>query len=307
MSRHQQIAIFEAVAREGSFAAAARHLGLSKITVVRSTAALERRLGVILLQRDTRGVATTDIGAIYAAECARLLREIEHAEASASGLHTEPRSRLKLTMPRLFGDQLLMPVLLDYLDACPGVEMSIGYQNNFPNLYEEGVDVAVMIGAPPDSSMVARKVGSVRPVLCASPGYLKRQGEPQTPQDMIAHSTVVGSPEAGALEWRYSHAPTAKSQVLKCTTQQEAIEAALANVGITRCLNYQVHHYVRAGQLRELLPAFAPPAIPAYLVYREGRKATARVRSFVDYAVGRLREHPALEGNESLSPRPQRL
>jgi molybdate transport repressor ModE-like protein len=297
MSRYQQIAIFEAVAREGSFAAAARYLGISKITIVRSIAALERRLGVTLLERDTRGVTTTNPGAIFAAECARLLRAIEHAEASISGLHSEPQGRLKVTMPRLFGDQLLMPVLLDYLDASPGVEMSIGYQNNFPNLYEEGVDVAVMIGALPDSSMVARKVGSVRPVLCASPGYLKRQGEPQTPQDISDHATVVCSPEGGSLEWRFSHTPTATSQVLKCTTQQEAIEAALAHVGITRCLNYQVHQYVRTGQLRELLPAYAPPAIPAYLVYREGRRATARVRSFVNYAVGRLREHPALEGN----------
>ena len=300
MDRHRQMQVFEAVAREQGLAAASRALDVSEATVGRTLAALEKRLGAKLLERSTRGVTLTDIGRTFAHECTRLLRAADEADASANGLHSEPRGLLSLVAPLLFGERLLVPVVLDYLDAWPGVEIALAYQDRFPNLHEEGVDVAVLIGALPDSFMVARKVGDVRQVVCASPDYLARHPAPRTPTDLAAHSLVFCSADSRMLEWRFEHQGSSRNvalkPVLRCTTQSAAIDATLRGAGLACCLNFQVHEHLQAGRLQPVLEGFEPDSIPVHLVYREGRRASARVRSFVDYAVERMRSHPVLHG-----------
>ena len=155
--RHRQMEVFAAVASTRGLAAAARQLGVSHASVSRSLAALEQRLGALLLTRSTRGVELTDAGRGFACECARLLGLADHADASARGLHVEPRGRLTLTMPRLFADRLLMPVVLEFLDTWPEVDISLTCLDRFPNLHEEGVDVALLVGPLPDVHVVARK------------------------------------------------------------------------------------------------------------------------------------------------------
>jgi DNA-binding transcriptional LysR family regulator len=298
MDRHHEMRVFSAVASDLSLAAAARQLSLSAPTVTRAMAALENRLGVHLLERSTRGVRLTEAGERFASDCRRLLEEVEKAEASASGLHAQPRGHLNLAMPLLFGQQLLMPILLDYLHAYPQVEIFAQYLDRFPNLHEDGVDVAVLVGALPDSSLFAQKVGYIRRVLCASPGYLSKHAAPQTPQELSSLETVHSLADARVPQWRFTGNGESINITLRprliCANNQAAIAAACRGAGLTRCMSYQIHHLLASDALVRVLQAYEPPALPVHLVYREGRKAAARVRSFVDFTVSRLREHPAL-------------
>lgn len=298
MDRHRQMVIFDAVAREQGLAAAARALHVSEATVSRSLAALEKRLGACLLERSTRGAMLTEAGRQFASDCTRLLQAADEADASANGLHSEPRGLLNVVTPLLFGEQLLMPLVLAFLDTWPGIEISMTYQERFPNLHEEGADVAVLIGALPDAYMVARKVGQVRQMICASPDYLSRHAAPLTPNELSAHSLVFSSADSRLQEWRFQRDGAARSvalrPALRCTTQVAAIDAALSSAGLASCLSYQVHDHLKAGRLIPVLARFEAAPLPVHLVYREGRRASARVRSFVDFAVERMREHPML-------------
>ncbi|MWV17005.1 LysR family transcriptional regulator [Pseudomonas sp. L-22-4S-12] len=298
MDRQQQMQVFLAVSQTLSLAAAARQLELSAPTVTRAIDALEARLNLTLLQRSTRGVLLTEAGERFAADCQRILAEVLEAEASASGLHSQPRGHLTVSVPLLFGQELMPAILLDYLQQYPEVQLYVRYLDRQPNLHEEGVDVAILAGALPDSSLFALKAGQIRRVVCASPAYLSRRGTPQHPNELGDHQIIHSSADARLTEWRFQvdgsqrHYPLRPR--LSCTTNQAAIRAACADGGLTRCMSYQVHERLQRGELVEVLQGFGLPELPVHVVYREGRRAAARVRSFVDFAVGRLREHPAL-------------
>lgn len=298
MDRHHEMSVFLAVASELSLAAAARRLNISAPTVTRALASLESRLGVTLLQRSTRGVILSEAGERFAGDCQRILGEVSDAEASASGLHAEPRGHLNLASPLLFGQQLLIPIVLDYLHDYPEVQVFAHYMDRFPNLHEEGVDVAMLAGELADSSLFALRVGTIRRIVCASPAYLAAQGTPQHPEELRSHQVVHSSADARLPEWRFREVDTTLSVALRprlsCATNQAAISAACLHAGLTRCMSYQVHEQITQGRLVRVLQEFEPAAVPVHLVYREGRKAAARVRSFVDFASQRLRQHPAM-------------
>ncbi|MDA7086745.1 LysR family transcriptional regulator [Pseudomonas sp. SA3-5] len=298
MDRYQQMRAFQAVAEALSLAAAARRLSLSAPTLTRAIATLEQRLGAPLLSRSTRGVRLTEAGQRFALDCQRILREVAEADELASGLHRQPRGLLRLSTPLLFGQQVLTPILLDYLDAYPEVQILGQYLDRVPNLHEEGLDVAIQVGELVDSSLYALRVGHIRHVVCASPAYLAAQGEPETPQSLRARQIIHSSADTRLPEWRFQHngqALTVNLQPrLSCATTQAAIAAACRDAGLTRCMSYQIHAQLQAGHLRTVLTAFELPSQPVHLVYREGRRAAARVRSFVDFAAAKLRQHPAL-------------
>lgn len=290
--------IFQAVAEDLSLAAAARRLGLSPPTVTRAIDALEERLGVLLLTRSTRGASLTEAGERFLPDCRRILAEVVEAEESACGLHAQPRGQLSLSMPLLFGQLLMTPTLLDYLNTYPEVQIFAQYQDRFPNLHEEGVDVAILVGALPDSSLFAMKVGAIRRVICASPDYLLEHGEPRHPGELSTHRIVHSSADARLPEWRVLDNGQQRSfnflPRFTCATNQAAIAAACLGAGLTRCMSYQIHDLLEQGRLNCVLRDYELPDLPVYVVYREGRRAAARVRSFVDFVVTRLREHPAL-------------
>ncbi|WP_372866491.1 LysR family transcriptional regulator [Pseudomonas sp.] len=298
MDRYQQMRAFQAVAEDLSLAAAARRLNLSAPTLTRAIATLEQRLGAPLLSRSTRGVQLTETGQRFALDCQRILHEVSEADESASGLHRQPRGRLTLATPLLFGQQVLTPILLDYLDAYPEVQILGQYLDRVPNLHEEGVDVAIQVGELADSSLYALQVGHIRHVVCASPAYLAAQGEPVTPQSLKARQIIHSSADTRLPEWHFQHNGRTLAlnlhPRLSCATTQAAIAAACRGAGLTRCMSYQIHAQLQTGQLRTVLTAFELPSQPVHLVYREGRRAAARVRSFVDFAAAKLREHPAL-------------
>jgi len=293
MDRHDEMTAFLAVVEDRSLAAAARRLNVSAPTVTRAIAALESRLGVALLARSTRGVQLTQAGERFAHDCARIVREVAEAERSAAGLHAQPRGLLTLAAPLLFGQHLLTPLLLDYLEQYPDVQLAGQFMDRVPNLHEEAVDVAVLAGELPDSSLFATRVGSIRRVVCASPAYLAAHGEPEAPGALVGHRVVHSLADARLPEWRFQLDGTPLSvgvrPRLTCATNQAAIVAASCGAGLTRCMSYQIAGQLTAGDLKLVLTAYELQVMPVHVAYREGRRAAARVRSLVDFAVARLR------------------
>jgi DNA-binding transcriptional LysR family regulator len=292
MERYRDMHLFAALAGQPSLASAARRAQVSGPTLMRAVARLEARLHVALLARSTRGASLTDAGHAYLADCLRLLAAVAAAEASAKGLHDEAQGNLRVFLPLLFSRYVMAPVLASYLERYPDVRLEARYHDYYPNLHEEGLDVAILVGELPSSTLIARRVGQVRPILCASPEYLAAHGEPRHPGDLERHHLIAS---AGQVQWAFPGCQFKGHARLSCATVQGAINAAVQGAGLIRCLSYPLHEFLLSGQLCRVLPDFESPPLPLHVVYREGRNAPMRVRSFVDHCVAALREHPAFQ------------
>lgn len=299
MDRLQAMTTFVAVVDSGGFASAARKLNLSPPVVTRAVAELEERLGLRLLTRTTRVVRVTDAGARFAEDCRRILADIDEAEIAATGTHAAPRGTLTLTAPVLFGQLYVMPIVVRYLQQFPEVDAQCLFLDRVVNVVEEGIDVAVRIGELPDSSLQAARVGYVRRVLVAAPSYLKAHGVPQRPEDLAQHTIASAAGVTPVSEWRFNDGGQALLQRvqprLRTTTNDSAIAAAVTGLGITRLMSYQVAAHVRSGALQVLLEDFETAPLPVHVVHHEGRRATQKVRAFVDLTVDTLRADPALK------------
>jgi DNA-binding transcriptional LysR family regulator len=267
---------------------------MSPPAVTRAIATLEKRLGVQLLHRTTRHVRTTEVGNRYLEDARRILSDADAADEAAAGINTQPRGRVAVTAPVLFGRMFVMPGIVEYLARYPGTEVNAVFLDRVVNLLEEGFDVGIRIGQLPDSNLHALRVGSVRLVLCASEEYLKRSRAPRTPQDLLEHSLIASRAGGDSFEWRFEGRLLRTRPRLSVTTNDAAIEAALRGFGITRLLSYQVAPLVAAGKLKLILEKYEPPALPIHIVHQEGRHASAKVRTFVDLMIQRLREDLAL-------------
>jgi DNA-binding transcriptional LysR family regulator len=304
MDHLDTLRVFVAVAEHHGLAPAARHLSLSAPAVTRAIAALEQRLGVQLLQRSTRSLRLTDIGERFLDDCRRILADLDEAEAAAGGAHAAPQGQLAVTAPAMFGRLHVAPIALDFLAQHPQLSLRSYFVDRIVHLLDEGFDVALRIARLPDSGLTAVRVGSVRRVVVASPAYLERRGEPEVPAELVHHDAIGFSQTGGAnVPWSFctpnaaENAPRELVQPrmrLIANTGEVGIDAALRGQGLARALSYQVDADLRAGRLRIVLAAFEPPAIPVHLVHAAGRKAPAKVRAFVDFAVERLRAEPVL-------------
>ena len=300
MDRFQEMQVFAAVAQEQGFSAAARRLGMSAASVTRAVAALEQRIGTQLLTRTTRSVHLSEAGQRYLEDCRRILAEVQEAEDSAAGSHAQPRGQLTITAPVLFGDLFVTPLMVGYLTQFPEVSINAVLVDRVVSMVEEGIDVAVRIGELPDSNQHAIRVGEVRRVICASPGFLTDHGRPRHPADLSRAPIIAPSSIGQPRSWPFLEAGepiiVRPEPRLVVSANQAAITAAAMGLGLTRVLSYQVASKVAAGELEIVLADFELPPLPIHVVYQGGRKAPTRVRSFVDFAVKALREHPALHG-----------
>jgi len=298
VDRLHQIKAFVAVADALSFAGAARRLAMSPPAVTRAVNELEAHLAVRLLTRTTRVVRLTEAGRRYAEDCKRILADWAEADESVSGLHGTPQGALTVTAPALFGARHVMPVVTNYLERYPQVQVACWFLDRVVNLVEEGVDVAVRIGELPDSSLQAVRVGQVRRVVVSSPGYLAANGRPEQPEDLARHTLVAASGVSPQPQWRFVRdgepLTVALQPRLITTSNDAALAAALGGFGLTRLLSYQVQDAVADGRLAPVLTAFEPPALPVHVVHREGRHASLKARAFIDLTVSLLREDPAL-------------
>lgn len=300
MDRFHLMTVFVAVGEEQSFAAAARRLALSAPAVTRAIAALEARLAVRLLTRTTRHVRLTEAGQRYLDDVRGILDAADEADESAAGVNAAPRGQLAVTAPVLFGKLFVMPGIVDYLRRYPAMQVSAVFLDRVVNLLEEGVDVGVRIGALPDSGMQAVGVGQVRRITCAAPAYLAAHGAPAAPEHLAGHAIIASSGVAQSLEWKFARGGQRLAvriqPRLSVSTNDGAIEAARLGFGITRLLSYQLAPYLASGELVAVLAEFEPPTLPINVLHREGRQASAKLRTFLDLMIARLRAEPALQG-----------
>jgi DNA-binding transcriptional LysR family regulator len=295
MDRLQLMTVFVAVAEEESFAAGARRLRMSPPAVTRAITALEAHLGVKLLNRTTRYVRVTDAGSRYLDDCRRIIHDTDEADEAAAGINAEPRGHLAVTAPVMFGRLFVIPGIVDYLRRFPDMEVSAVFLDRVVNLLEEGFDVGIRIGELPDSSMRAIRVGQIKRVLCASPNYLFEKGIPLNPSELIHHHIISSSTVSPGVDWKFAQGITVRVKPrLTVTSNDAAIEAVKNGIGITRLLSYQIENDLTSGKLQTVLSEFEPPPLPIHVVHREGRYASAKVRTFVDLMVNKLRLNQVL-------------
>lgn len=289
---------FVTVVETEGFASAARKLNVSPSVISRVVTELEEHLGVRLLTRTTRVVRMTDAGATFFEDCRRILAEVEAAELSAAGANTTPRGQLTVTAPVLFGKIYITPIVQDYLTRYPSVSMHCWFMDRIVNLVDEGADVAIRIGELPSSSLQAIAVGHVRRVLCASPAYLETHGVPQHPDDLTSHVAIQATGLTPAPEWRFR--VDGKPLImpiqprLVTTTNDSAIAAAVAGLGMLRVLSYQIAQELANGSLRVVLADYEQATLPVHVVHREGKHANQKVRAFLDLAIETLRTKASL-------------
>lgn len=296
MDRLEAMEYFVAAVEAGSFSAAGRQLNVPLPTISRKVADLEAHLNTQLLVRSTRKLALTEAGVSYLAACKRILDEVEEAESHAAGEYSVPRGVLTITAPIVFGRLYVVPLVTAFLAEYPEINVYLTLSDHTLDLVDEHVDLAVRTGMLPDSTLVATKVGEIRRVVCGSPAYFSAHGTPKTLDDLAKHMCVTYTALASGMTWVFNPRDGKPSRGvrplcrLKINTAEAAIDAAIAGVGVTNVLSYQVVRPVSEGKLSLILQDFEPEPTPVHIVHARQALLPLKLRLFVDFAVSRLRK-----------------
>lgn len=291
--------VFVRVVRAGSFSAAARELNQTPSAVSKQIARLEDRLGARLLNRTTRRLGLTEVGAAFHARAERILGEVEEAEQAVSHLNAAPRGTLRLDMPSSFGRLYIAPLLPRFLSRYPDIRIDASLNDRYIDPLEEAVDLVIRIGELSDSSLIARRLAPNRRVVCGTPAYFARYGRPARPADLTAHNCLVYTYRAGRHDWPFvcqGAAPPAPEIVrvhgnLETNNVEVLRSAVLADLGIGLFPLWLAGPDLAAGRLVRALPKHHAPDSAVYAVYPPGRHLSPKVRSFVDF----LAAHAARE------------
>ena len=296
MDRIDAMKVFVTAVDEGSLAGASRRLKRSATAVSRAMAFLEAHAGAELLHRTTRSLKLSEAGERYVAACRRILTDLEEADMLAAGERAAPRGMLTLSAPPVSGEEILRPVLDDFLDLYPAVSTRLLLLDRQINLVDEGVDIVLRVGNLPDSSLIAVHLGgNVRRVVVGAPHYLAAHPRIDQPADLARHQ-IVAFTNFGLESW--SFAPAAGSTIprtvhftprLTVNTVRATIASTLAGRGLTRLYSYHVAEHVRDGRLQIVLADAEHPPLPVHLLAPQGRMSVPKVRAFVDFATPRLR------------------
>ena len=309
MDRLDAMSVFMTVVEAGSFSDASRRLGMPIATVSRKVADLEQHLKTQLLKRPARKLILTNSGRSYIAACKRIMEQVDEAERDASGEYRVPVGELAVTAPSPLGHMHLMPIALEFMTAYPDVHLRLILSDRVVNLIEENVDVAIRIGELRDSSMIATRVGSIRNVVCASPGYFSTRGRPQMPRDLTKHDCITIDSLASSRGWKFVDGDGAETIIpvnskLDVSSSEAAISAAIAGVGITRVMSYKMQEARRAGLLDIVLEDFEPTPWPVNILYTSRRLVPMKLRAFIDFTVPRLKARLGGLGNDAATLEP---
>jgi len=307
MDRLAAMRVFVAVVDAQGFSAASRALSMPLPTVCRKVAELESHLGAQLLVRSTRKVAVTDSGRRYYEDVRRILDDVGDVESRVSGEFQEPKGRLSITAPTLFGRLHALPIIDDFMKIHLDVSVRLMLINQVVDLLEDHIDLGIRIGALSDSSIVALEAGAVRQIVCASPGYLSRHGRPQSPRDLSRHQCVC-FPSAGTpADWAFKM-PSGKIRRFPVPTRltlnsiEGNVQSALRDSGLVQLYAYQAAPHLAEGTLEIVLDGYEVAPSPVSLVYPQGRLVPLKVRAFIDFALPRLRDHLAAVGRQCSAP-----
>jgi DNA-binding transcriptional LysR family regulator len=289
------MSVIIAVTETGSFSAASRKLGTPVATVSRKVGELEARLKAELFLRSSRRMALTDAGRSYIDACKRIIEQVDDAEREVSGEYRTPKGDLAVTAPWGLGHTHLLPIAVEFMNEYPDIALRLVLTDRVVNTVEESIDVAIRVGALPDSAMIATRIGSIRIVVCASPAYLATNGRPKTLSDLRDHQCVVidgaGSPSPPA--WRFAsgeHTTVVPIQTrLTVNTSEAAVLATIEGVGLTRVMSYKMDAARRAGILEVVSEEFEPDPLPAHMIYAPRKIVPLKLRSFLNWATPRLK------------------
>jgi DNA-binding transcriptional LysR family regulator len=282
---------FAKVVELRSFRAAARALGIPKSTVSRKVAELEDSLGARLLERTTRSLRLTDAGAAYQLRVSPALDALREAEHAIEQQRAAPSGRLKITTTVEGGPSVLAPILTEYLELYPDVELRVELTDRRVDLVEEGFDLAIRAGSLPDSTLVARRLGTPGCLrVYASPAYLRKHGEPCHPRELTAHSCLLMSAQSSPAEWAFRQKKKPFSVKVRGRAEANSFvllrELAVAGHGIARLPEYIAAE--QASRLRLILDAFTPEPLPWHAVYPSARNLSPKVRALVDLLEARF-------------------
>lgn len=291
MDRLESMQVFVQIVEKGSLIAAAKASGISATMVGNHLRALEKYLGAQLLNRTTRSQHLTAFGEDYYGRCQEILRLINETQARAQDQQLNPKGTLRITAPVSYGTQALMPVLSDYLASYPQVSIDLTLTDGVIDLVEQGYEAAIRIGSLPDSGLIVRSLAPYRMMICASPEYLKRQGRPQSPEDLTDHECLAFSQSVAKL-WQLKHqggeVAVPVSGRLRVNNGQALRVAALHGQGIIMQPAVLLEEDVQAGRLIQLFAEFELGSRPVSLVYLPGRYRSSKLGSFVDFVLKRL-------------------
>ena len=292
MDRFEAMRTLVAAVDKGSLSAASRAIGVPLPTVSRRVSDLEAHLGTQLLVRTSRKLILTEAGAAYVASVRRVLDELGEAERAASGEYRAPRGELLVTAPIMFGKLHIAPIVHEFLGVYPDVTVRLALADTVVDLVENHVDIALRIGNLPDSSLIARRVGQVRWVVCASPDYLARRGPPAVPAAIEDHDCIAFEGLQTYRSWPFGVGAKASAVTIhprfSVNTADAVIAGAVAGLGCARMMSYQAAQAVADGQLVPVLERFSPPAIPVHLVHAAQPLQPLKQRAFMDFVAPRL-------------------
>lgn len=298
MDQLRQMSVFAKVAETGSFSATARSLGVSNSVISKYVSGLEEKLGVTLIQRNTRRLVLTDVGLGYLERCRRILSDVEEADRAASNEHVQPRGTLRINSALSFGLRHLGPVIADYAAIHPDVTVDITLDDRRVDILEEAYDLAIRIGELEVSTLIARKFASVRRVCAASPDYIARHGEPHHPNDLDEHNCLIyargGWSEPWLMEDDGDGEVMAPSRGNIISNNGDLILAsAVEGAGIISMPDFIVWDSIASGNLVQVLKDYKFPQVGIYAIYPPTRHLSAKIRTFVDQLVGHFSPEPA--------------
>ena len=293
MNRLDSMAVLLAAVEAGSLSGAGRKLRMPLPTISRKLSDLEDHLGARLVIRTSRQMSLTDAGRSYVVACQNILMQIDEAERAVAGEYVAPRGGLVIAAPVVFGRLHMLPVVTEFLKAYPEIEVRLIQSDRNANLLEDHIDVAVRIGDLPDSSHLAIRLGEVRRVVCASPAYLAQRGIPEVPDALSGHECISFDILTSADGWSFREGGRDRRVAIRprlvVNSAEAAIDAAIAGLGLTRVLSYQIVAARRDSQLQPVLAEFQPSAWPVSLVYAAQGQLPLKLRAFLDFAVPRLK------------------
>lgn len=284
--------LFVRVAELGSFAAVAQQQGLARSMVTRPIAALEAHLGTKLISRNTRRLSLTSAGSDYLERCRVILNLVEAAESGAAAEHQTLRGPIKLSAPLHYGQNCIAPLLLDFIQSYPEVNLDADFIDRRSNLIEDGIDLAVRITRHLHATEVARRIGHSDMIVVASPQYLARHGEPAHPSDLIHHECLVYTGSAQNNHWDFEIEGHVRSFPLRARLQsgngEFLLDAAANGLGLSLAPAFMAQEALARGTVRATLQGFRTPGVGIYLMLPGNRHIPHRVRVLADFLAARL-------------------
>ncbi len=287
------MAVFRRVVEAKNFSAVARETNMSQSTVSKHIAALEERLGTKLLNRSTRSLKLTEAGKEYYHHCIRILNDFQEAEASIGKGKIKPTGTLRISTSAAFGRTCMLPYLDEFFSSYPEINIDLLFDDDYIDLVEQGIDLAIRIGPLADSTLIARKIGISQRMVVASTDYLVKHGRPKKPADLAKHNCLLYSLQKAPDLWYFNSAQEGDESVrvsgrLKASSPDAICDATIEGLGISVLCEWYVQEHIKEGRLKVILQDYHPTAYDINAVYPERKFVPQKVKRMIEFLAGKV-------------------